>query len=147
MYDGKKEIKEYMDYYTNPDEKKMFHKYKKIIDNEYSLTAYNPKTRLSVAKKAISDFSRLKPSPMLEAELMMFLVECGCRYTYNYGDIWDGFYDSMVNNFARALKYINKHGLLSEFRINAKNCVKWASPCGYKFADKISDLFYEYYEE
>ena len=29
MYDTKKEIKEYLDYYTNPNEKEQFLKYKK----------------------------------------------------------------------------------------------------------------------
>ena len=147
MYDTKKEIKEYLDYYTSPNEKEQFLKYKKIIQKEYSLNMSEPNTRLSVAKKAISDFSKLKPSPILEAELMIYLVECGCKYTYNYGDMWEGFYDGMVNNFIRALKFMQKHSLLTEFRINAENCVKWASPCGYGFAGEIEGLFHEYYGE
>lgn len=145
MYDTKKEIKEYLDYYVSPNEKEQFEKYKKIIQSEYSLTTHMPKTRLSVAKKAISDFSKLNPSPELEAQLMILLVECGCQFTYNYGDMWEGFYDGMYNNFARALKFMQKHKLLEQFRPNVERCVKWASPCGYGFADAISDLFDEYY--
>lgn len=145
MYDTKKEIKEYLDYYVSPNEKEKLKKYKKIIQSEYSLITHMPKTRLSVAKKAISDFSKLNPSPELEAELMIFLVECGCQFTYNYGDMWEGFYDGMFYNFARALKFMQKHKLLERFRLNAEKCVKWASPCRYGFADAIDDLFCEYY--
>ncbi|MFR9165112.1 MAG: DUF6155 family protein [Dysgonomonas sp.] len=46
MYDNKKEIKEYLDYYVSPNEKEKFEKYKKIIQAEYSLTTHIPKTRL-----------------------------------------------------------------------------------------------------
>jgi len=37
--------------------------------------------------------------------------------------------------------------LLAEFKLRAKQCVRWASPCGYGFADDIADIFYEYYQE
>jgi hypothetical protein len=120
-------------------------KAKHIIENEYFPEKGEPKNRLIVAKKAISDFSKLKPSPEHEAELLIFLVENGCQFTYDYGDMWEGFYDSMVKNFEIALKFMQKHNLLEKFQPNAERCVKWASPCGYGFADEIDDLFCEYY--
>jgi hypothetical protein len=145
MYDIKKEIKEYLDYITNPNEKRQFEKAKLIIRNEYFPEKGFPKERLSVAKKAISDFSKLKPSPELEAELMIFLVECGCQFTHEYGDINEAFYISMEKNFDRSLKFIEKHGLLAKFRPNAERCLEWSSDCGWGFADGIADIFYEYY--
>lgn len=147
MYSTKKEIAEYLDYYVSPNEKEQFLKAKKIIEDEYFPAKGWPKERLSVAKKAISDFSKLKPSPELEAELMIFLVECGCRYTNEYGDITESFYTGMENNFNKALKFMKKHGLLERFRPNAERCVKWSSPCGYGFADTIEYMFDEYYSE
>jgi hypothetical protein len=147
MYSTKKEIAEYLDYYVSPNEKEQFLKAKKIIEDEYFPAKGWPKERLSVAKKAISDFSKLKPSPELKAELMIFLVECGCRYTNEYGDITESFYTGMENNFNRALKFMKKHGLLERFRLNAERCVKWSSPCGYGFADTIEYMFDEYYSE
>ncbi len=145
MYDTKKEIKEYLDYIVNPNEKEQFAKAKKVIENEYFPAKGWPKERLSIAKKAISDFSKLKPSPELEAELLIFLVECGCRYTHEYGDISETFYIGMENNFRKALKFMEKNGLLERFRPNAERCVKWSSPCGYGFANEIESMFYEYY--
>ena len=147
MYSTKKEIAEYLDYYVSPNEKEQFLKAKKIIEDEYFPAKGWPKERLSVAKKAISDFSKLKPLPELEAELMIFLVECGCRYTNEYGDMAESFYTGMENNFNRALKFMKKHELLDCFRPNAERCVKWASLCGYGFADTIEYMFDEYYSE
>lgn len=147
LYGAKKEFKEYLDYYVNPNEKEQFQKAKKIIEKEYFPEKGWPKERLSVAKKAISDFSKLKPSPELEAELMIFLVECGCRYTNDYGDMSESFYTGMENNFSRALKFMKKHELLKRFRSNAERCVEWSSYCGYGFSDSMAFLFDEYYPE
>lgn len=147
MYGTKKEMAEYLDYYVSPNEKEQFIKAKKIVENEYFPAKGWAKERLSVAKKAISDFSKLKPSPELEAELMIFLVECGCRYTNDYGDMSEAFYTGMENNFSRALKFIEKHGLLERFRPNAERCVQWSSSCGYGFEDAMGSIFDEYYLE
>jgi hypothetical protein len=145
MYDAKKEIRGYLDYYVNPNEMEQFKKAKQIIEREYFPARGFPKERLSVAKKAISDFSSLKASPELEAELLIFLVECGCRLTNEYGDMSEAFYTGMENNLKRALQFMKKHGLLEKFRPNVKRCVEWASPCGFGFSDEVQSLFNDYY--
>lgn len=145
LYDAKKEAKEYLEYYLNPNEKEKFEKYKQIIEEEYSLTSLKCNARLSVAKKAISDFSKFKPSVELQADLMLFLVESGCEFTYVYGDMDEGFYIGMFNNFERVLKFMSKNNLLEKFRPRAEQCVKWASACGYGFADTMESVFEHYY--
>lgn len=147
LYSAKKEITEYLDYFVNPDEADQFLKAKRTIENEYFPLRGCPKERLSVAKKAISDFSKLKPTQEQVAELMIFLVECGCKYTNEYGDMNDSFYTGMENNFNRALKFMKKHNLLKQFKANAERCVELSSPCGYGFADTIEIIFDEYYSD
>lgn len=147
LYDSHKEVKEYFEYQLNPNEEASFLKYKQIIENEYYPERGEPKTRLAVAKKAIADFSKLKPSPVFEAELLIFLVEMGCQFTHDYGDMWEGFYDSMVTNFDRALKFMAGNDLLDRFRFNAELCLKYSSPCGYNFPAEMEEVFYEYYGE
>ena len=60
--------------------------------------------------------------------------------------MWEQFYTSTVTNFAQALKFLKKHNLLEQFQHRCEDCVKYAEPCGYGFADEISDLYDEYYE-
>jgi hypothetical protein len=146
MYATKKEIRDYLDYYVNPNEQKQFLKAKQIIEAEYFPDKGFPKERLSVVKKAISDFSELKPSPELEAELLIFLVECGCRFIHEYDGVTEAFYIRTEKNFDRALKFMATHDLLEKFRPNAERCVEWASPCGYGFDYGMESLFYEYYD-
>ena len=149
MYDNMKPVKEYLEYSLNPNEKEMFEKYKTIIVNEFypkGKTA-QPKTRFSVAKKAITDFKALKPSPELLGDLMLTLPEMACKFTCDYGDMWEQYYDSASTNFKIALNFLEKNNLLDNFKVRCENCLKNASHCGYGFEDEILDLFYQYYNE
>jgi hypothetical protein len=125
----------------------MFEKYKTVIVNEFypKTKSFNPKTRFSVAKKAIADYSKLNPSAELIGDLMVTFVENACQFTFDYGDMWEQYYDSTVTNFSLTLKYLLKNNLLGNFKLRMENCVKYAKPCGYGFSDEISDLFYDYY--
>ena len=73
VYKSNKPTKEYMDYVLNPNEKEMLKKYKKVIVEEFypNKKTFDPKTRFSVCKKAISKFKSFKPVPDLLADLML----------------------------------------------------------------------------
>jgi len=148
LYDNCKPAKEYFEYFLSPNEKEQFGKYKAIIVNEfYPKGKYaDPKTRFSVAKKAIADFRSLNASPKLLGDLMVTLPEMACKFTNHYGDMWEQYYTSATTNFELAPKFLQKHGLLEKFKPRCQDCVKHAEPCGYGFADEISELFEEYYE-
>lgn len=56
LYKKYKPVKEYYNFYLNPDEQDLFEKYREIISNEFYPKKGGPKMRFSIAKKAISDF-------------------------------------------------------------------------------------------
>lgn len=145
MYDSNKQVKEYLEYYLNPNEQAQFEKYKLIIDKEFSWLRSEPKMRISVAKKAISDFARLKPSERLLGELMIHFVVIGCKFTFDYGDMSEQFYISMETNFERALKYIAANRLLAELQHKADLCLKYSEDCGYGFTSEMYDIYHTYY--
>jgi len=149
LYDKNKSVKEFYDFYLNPhNEKELVEKYKKIIIKEFNVE--RPELsglKFSVAKRAISDFRDLQPSPEALADVMLALPEYACEFTYTYGDMEESFYNGTYNNFVAALKFIHKHDLLENFKLRAEQCVKWASVCGYGFADDIAEVFYDYYGE
>ena len=149
LYDTNKSVKELYDFYLNPrKEKDLVEKYKKAIYNEFNIQ--NPMRaglKYSVAKKAISDFKGLSPSAESLADVMLTLPEAACRFTYEYGDMTEGFYNSAVTNFETAMKYISANGLLDNFELRVEQCVRWASPCGYGFADEIADICFKYYPD
>lgn len=148
LYDTCKPAKEYFEYFLNPDEQGKFEKYKDIIVNEFFTNTLIGigKLRFSVAKKAIADFRSLSPSPELLGDLMVTLPEMACKFTNEYGDMSEQYYTSAATNFELALKFLQKHGLLEQFKLRCHDCVKHSEPCGYGFADEISELFYQYYD-
>jgi len=150
LCDTYKPVKEYFQTFLNPENiQELFAKYKAVIVNEFypETKSWNPKMRFSVAKKAIADFGALKPSPKLLADLMVTLAENASKFTYDYGDMTEQYYNSTVTNFERALKYMHKEGLLDDFKLRCEDCLKYAEPCGYGFPDEMNDVYYEYYQE
>lgn len=144
LYDTKKAAKEYLDYWMNPDEDAKLEEYMKIIRYEfYPPGNREPKTRFSVCKKAISDYKKLKPSAGAVAELMICLVENACRFTADYGDMWEPYYDSVISNFGVLLKHIDKAGLFDVYRARLEQCVETVRDCGWGLHDDMDDMFYD----
>lgn len=149
LYSNNSTVEEFYNFYLNPhNEKELAQKYKKLIRKEFNVE--HPERggeKFSVAKRVISDFKGLQPSPEALADLMLYLPESACELTYRYGDYSEQFYNAACNNYTVALKYIATNGLLQKFKPRARQCVRWASPCGYGFADEIAEIYYEYYQE
>jgi len=149
LYEKHKAVKDFYDFFLNStpgNEKELAEKFKKLIYKEFNVS--NPNRggmKFSVAKRAIADFKNLQTSPYWLADVMLALPESACEITHLYGDMSEQFYDSTYNNFVATLKYMKKHGLLSEFKPRVEQCVDWAEPCGYGFSDVMSDAFYDYY--
>ena len=148
LYEAKKEAKEYLDYWMNPDEDAKLEEYMKIIRYEfYPPGNREPKTRFSVCKKAISYYKKLKPSASAVAELMLCLVENACQFTADYGDMWEAYYDSLISNFGALLKHIDKACLFDVYRARLEQCVETVHDCGWGLYDDMGDMFYEMVEK
>lgn len=148
LYDAKKEVKECFDYHFEPNEKEKLEKYKAIINGEF--TPHGRKMeqlRFSVCRKAISDFAALKPSPMLQTDLMLFLAEQAAWFTAEFGDMWEQYYISAANNFKRAISFIEKHNLREHFMPRIIQCLRWAEECGWGFPDDMYQAFYDVFNE
>src|SRR3954454_23143274 len=86
LYKKDKSVKEFFDFYVNPDEKELFRKYRnKVYEAFYPRRGYDLK--LKDGKKAISEFKKFEPSTDLLADLMLFYVETGVKFTNEFGDI------------------------------------------------------------
>ena len=76
LYDARKEAREYLDYFVNPNETGELEKFKKIVLKEFDDDlSRNPQCRFSVCRKALSDFKKLAPSADTLAEAMVYYVE------------------------------------------------------------------------
>ncbi len=144
LYDARKEAKEYLEFYLNPNEDEKLEEYKRIIRDEFFPKRGEPKCRFNICRKAISDFKKLKPHPACLADLMLYYIEMGCEMTSMYGDMWEQYYITLENNFDKAMKFIFMHGLLAQYYERIEKLLDNASNCGWGFYDTLSEIYHQY---
>ena len=125
-------------------EHSILEKYKQQVKNEFYPQRGEPKLRLSIAKKTVSEFKKITKSQTDIADIMTFYVENGVEFTCDYGDIDERFYNSMESMFESTLKFIQKHNLGKDFNFRCKKIVDDTDGIGWKFHDQLGYL-YDYY--
>ncbi len=94
------------------------------------------KLRLSVSKKAISDFRKLGSSKKNIADLLLYYVECGVEFTDEYRIDDDNFYTSIENTYEASLKLMHKEaGVIHPF-----NSIPRLKPGAMETAKRETDI-------
>jgi len=144
LYKKNKSVKEFFDFYIEPNEIELFNKYRERVFN-----AFYPKRgfnyNLKDGKTAISDFKKLGPSSELLADLMLFYVETGVEFTNDFGDINEAFYSSLEKTYLSALTLMKKENLLDKFADRTLKVVSVTSEMGWGFHDYLADVHAEFY--
>lgn len=125
-------------------EKVLLVKYKEIIENEFFPKRGFGKARLSVARKAVTDFKKLHRTKESLSDIMLFYVEVGVSFTNEYGDIDEPFYESMENMYEDTAKYIYENNLWGDFEDRMKKIVSDTENCGWGFCDDLDYIYTEY---
>ncbi len=66
----------------------------------------NEPLRLGTARKAISEYKKAVGDPIGVLELSIYFIEAGHRFTLDFGDIDEQFYDSLESMFDKVLKMV-----------------------------------------
>lgn len=145
LYKKNKSVKEFLDFYVNPDERELFNKYRDKV-----LEAFYPKRgnifKLKDGKQAISDFKKLEPSADLLADLMLFYVETGVGFTNDFGFIDQAFYSSIATTYITALTLMKKEDLLDKFADRAVKVVNETSDIDWGFHDFLIEVYSDFYD-
>ncbi len=144
LYKTNKSVKEYLDFLVSPNEDDLIKKYKqKIYDAFYPKRGFSLK--LKEAKQIITDFKKLKLSNVLLADLMLFYVECGVKFTNEFGDINEAFYLSIGKMYAQTLALLNKEEALEIFRIRALKVVDDTQNIAWGFHEYLAQNYFDFY--
>lgn len=145
LYKKNKTVKEFFDFYVNPNEEALFTKYRNKVKE-----AFYPKHgfdySLKDGKKAISEFKKLEPSNEWLADLMLFYVETGVQFTNDYGDINEAFYASLESTYLATLKLMQKEGLMEKFADRIAQVVKDTENIGWGFHHYLYSVYWDFYE-
>ena len=100
--------------------------------------------RLSVAKKAVNDFTKATDNITHTVDLIIHYVEQGVEFTTMYGDINESFYCSLESIFETAIELIQKkESLATHFLPRLKKIVFETSGMGWGFHDYLSEVFHD----
>lgn len=130
----------YMDTISGDLKGQMLEKYRKIIVNEFFPDRGEEKLRYSVAKKAISDYSKASGDPEGTLDLMFTYVENGVKYTNTYGDIDKQFYLNIYGMLSKICDFFwEKKELYPLFRKRLFKVCQDSRNIGWGFREMVSD--------
>ena len=121
--------------------------YKSIISEALYPDIYrNKPIRLSVGKKAISDYFKATKNKEGQLELMVHYFESGNQFTIEFGDVDEAFYSSLESMFERILIALEKQPPVVQkmYYQKLKKMVSSARNIGWYYYDNISGMLAEY---
>ena len=78
--------------------------------------------------------------------MMLFYVEQGVKFTNEYGDIEEAFYNSMESMFDKAVKLMGQNDLKDLFQKRCQKVVDDTSGIGWGFHDTLSEIYNDAFE-
>jgi hypothetical protein len=98
---------------------------------------------LAAAKRAIREFSQDSSDPEAIADLMIYAVEYGNRFTLNCGDIDEDFYDGLIEIYTAAIKIVLQlpKDVRSTYRRRLEKIMESSDGIGWGYHDDLGNLF------
>ncbi len=125
--------------------------YKEIIKNALYPDIVNKKSDFDFegAERAINEYSKATGDPAGTADLMIYYVEIGNKFTLQYGDIYEGFYDALVKMYGKATKKVLEVPQKTQdaYRHRLKKIMKSSDGIGWGYHDGLEDYYFEAFQE
>ena len=146
-YNANKEIKEYFDFYLNPNPDALYDKYSLLLMKEFSKTKYGSrsKARISVIKKIIKKFESFKPGhecviQLYEYVIKLFLIT-ESRYYFT-----EVLFNGLKKISIDYLKYSNDNEIFDnaiEYLDNLTRDYSYTKPARNKIRESIEEFIEE----
>jgi len=100
------------------------------------------------ADKAINDYVKATADDEGAADLMIYYVECGHKFTLDYGDIDEFFYDALIEMYAKVIKIVIKMPKKKQepFRKKLEKIMISSDGIGWGYHDDLCHFFYEAFQ-
>jgi hypothetical protein len=123
--------------------------YKKIIKECMYPDVLYGEVEVIRSKRAIEDYSKATRDGKGEAELLTYFVECGNRFTLDYGDIDEEFYDTLVEVFSEAIKKVLSLPApeQGDFKKRLKKIMLSSDGIGWGYHDGLCDEYYSSFKD
>jgi hypothetical protein len=124
-------------------------KYRGKIVEQFFPARGDGKLKLKEARKAIRDYRKATGDIPGAAELLLTYVENGTRFTHEYGDMDERFYDSIESALDElaALLRGEARGMYPQFRGRLVKVEQMSAGIGWGFHDFVGDVVWQLEEE
>jgi hypothetical protein len=143
LFDRFDAVKDYYQAQLSDNDEEVRAKYRAIVEREFTPARGFPRMRLSVARKAVTDYQRVSGSLEGRIDLMLAYVEAGVRCTNAYGDLHEQFYSSMESMYKSAVDLIVEHKLQPTYERRCWQLVHDTRNIGWGFHDELSNIYTE----
>ena len=144
LYRKNKSVKQYFDFYMNPNEKELLQTYRQKVFEAFYPTK-GDRYSLKEGKQAITEFKKYEPSSELVADLMLFYVETAVQFTNDFGDINDAFYSSIGSTWLSSLTLMRKEDVLNSFSERVKKVISATENVGWGLHDYLVGIYFDFY--
>jgi len=144
LYKKYDSVKEYFDFYINPEENEILKRYKEKV-REGFFPKRGMRLRLSLSRKVINEFKKLEISKEKIADLLLYYIECGVEFINTYEDISESFYTSAESTLTKVLKIFKEENVLEKYKERVKNLIEESKGSGYGFGEEIKSICDDYY--
>lgn len=152
LYDARKEAKEYLEFFMDPDPKIALEKAKKDIYRNYFTPQGKPRAKMSVktGNDIVNDFIKLDIPSEQVSDLMVYHVEVVLSRLVVRHIVRETAWTSAINVFRKASEFITAHNLRHLFERRIEKIVEYAdyAPSYLRVADRMKDELTElnYYD-
>ncbi len=144
LYKKYKDVKEYFDFYTNPDEQALLEKFKaRVHEGFYPNRGW--RLKLYRSRKAINEFKKLGISEEANATLLLYFTEVAVMYAREKRVKTENYYKRLSTSFDKALEYMDKYKLLDKFRAQNELVVERCSSFPWACDIEVQQIFDHYY--
>lgn len=129
------------------DRQQILESYKKKIKDQFWTRTGNPRDVSNAKIRAIiTEFEKIAIEPTDIINLLIYRVELATQYANEYGGMPDASYTASENAFEKALKLMEKHGLVEDYREQCEAIFE-ANNLAYWYIESLKDLLEQHTEQ
>lgn len=141
VYEARKEAREYLDYFVDPDEDAALDRYKAIILKEFNPPKGRAKRRVSVCRRAIKEFMTLQPSATHVADLVLTYVErLVVHFVVSPYDSTPTQHKEFVQQLRFVAEYVVTSGCADEFSGRIGSVVATTEHAGFGLREEVTEF-------
>lgn len=138
IYSDVKPVKDYLDFFLNPDIDKIVDKTKRTIFSKIFRPNGDPVLRLKFTKinEIMKDFTMKIRDPYMVADMMVYLLSLLCEYGSHYYHE-EPFVNSLVANFGRLSKWAVSKGIDQDYKEVMYALIKQTHSIGWDCTSRV----------